>query len=94
MSFWTYVNCLVKIDSKEKIKDFSEIFGKEVDFNSADEVWEDAYENPYYYLPRGSEGSLNIVSKLVTRVPNSNYPYRYLFIAFAFFAMLVIIVAI
>ena len=77
MSYWTHVNCVVRIDSKNKIENFYEIFGKECLWESSNEVWQDAREHPEDYLPIGSEGSLTLTSRLLTKVNNSNYPYRY-----------------
>ena len=77
MSCWSYVNSVVKINSTEPIKDFFIIFGKECLWESPNETWDDAYHHPDQYLPIGSEGSLYLKSRLMTRIPSSKYPYRY-----------------
>lgn len=62
MSNWTHVAGVVRVDSFRFIDselNFDEIFGKEDLFESPEEVWEDATENPDGYLPMGSEGSLH-----------------------------------
>lgn len=65
------------IDSKNMIENFHEVFGKECLWGTTDEVWQDANDHPEKYLPRGSEGSLKMESRLMTRARNSKYPYRY-----------------
>lgn len=79
MSYWTYVNGTVRIDSEKKIsdKDFEQIFGKICIWDSPQEVWDDWENHREDYLPMGSEGSLIYRPRLMTRIPNSNYPYRY-----------------
>lgn len=61
MSNWTHVAGVMRINLfrfDDTELNFDEIFGKEVLFESPEEVWEDAAENPDKYLPMGSEGSL------------------------------------
>ena len=77
MSYWTDVDCIVKIDSKEPIENFTDIFGKECRWESPKEVWDDMANNPDMYLPSGNEGTLCLKTRLMTRVPSSKYPYRY-----------------
>ena len=36
MSIWTHVDCIIKVDSKNTIEDFTKIFGKELDTDSPD----------------------------------------------------------
>ena len=40
------------------LPDFDSIFGKECLFNDPDEIWKEADDYPYRFMPMGSEGSL------------------------------------
>ena len=57
MSNWTHVAGIIRVDGIAKL-DFDEVIGKECLWESPEEVWDDAEENPDKYLPMGSEGSL------------------------------------
>ena len=65
MSNWTHVAGIVRVDSfrglfGEDEPNFTKVFGKEVEWDSPREDWNEAYEHPEKYLPRGSEGSLTM----------------------------------
>lgn len=56
MSIWTHVNCNFRLaDESVSDDDIYKVFGKQI-------LWDDLeeYDKDEYYLPRGSEGSLNI----------------------------------
>lgn len=57
---WTRVAGVVRIDGITFLNqtDWKAFFGKEVHFDSPNEVWDDANENPEEFLPYCSEGSL------------------------------------
>lgn len=67
MSNWTHVAGIVRIDfirfeeisEQEYLDAIDEIFGKEYDYDSPRELWEEAGEHPEEFLPAGSEGSLH-----------------------------------
>lgn len=64
MSNWTHVAAIFRIDSM-RLKsyprpNFTKIFGKELNYYDAEEVWDDAEAKPKEFLPYGSEGSLTM----------------------------------
>lgn len=50
---------------------------KKKEFESHKKLWDEYKVHPELFLPMGSEGSLHLKSRLLTRVKNSLYPYRY-----------------
>ena len=60
MSNWTHVAAIFRIDSFGHNLNFTEIFGKELDYYDQTDKWEEADAHPEHFLPLGSEGSLNI----------------------------------
>lgn len=63
MSNWTHVAGIVRVDCIHDFMDepdFTDIFGKEIQFDSSNEEWEDYVMHPEKYLPAGSEGSLTM----------------------------------
>lgn len=61
MSCWLHVAAVVRADEiviEDNVLDFDNIFGKECLFDSSKELWDEAYDYPYRFLPMGSEGSL------------------------------------
>lgn len=78
MSNWTRVAGIIRanglriFDMEEM--DFDEVIGKECLWESPEEVWDDAEENPDKYLPMGSEGSLQ---KSIWINPDSGCLARY-----------------
>lgn len=74
MSVWTYVyseiKCEAPMDALRKID-----FGREVLFESPQEVWNDCELNPQNYLPTGSEGSLQVKIEIGS-YPNSKGIYK------------------
>lgn len=60
MSNWTHVAAIFRIDSFSHNLNFTEIFGKELNYNDPMDKWEEAEVHPEQFLPLGSEGSLNM----------------------------------
>lgn len=65
MSNWTHVAGIVRIDTfdtanPETEKQIREVFGKAVDWDSPEELWEEYHAHPEAFLPCGSEGSLDM----------------------------------
>lgn len=64
MSNWSHVAAIARIDHIAFLGtpelNFEEIFGKEILFESDEELWEEATEHPERFLPMGSEGSLRM----------------------------------
>lgn len=64
MSNWTHVAAILRVDSlrlsSNEEMNFQEIFGRELSFYSADEVFDEAQSHPERFLPCGSEGSLQM----------------------------------
>ena len=62
MSVWTHVSGIIRIDDfrfgNDTLPDFDKLIGKECQWESPMEIWDDTNENPQDYLPMGSEGSL------------------------------------
>ena len=64
MSNWTHVAAVARIcyipflDGAAPV--FEKIFGKELLWESPEELWEEAEEHPEKFLPIGSEGSLRM----------------------------------
>lgn len=61
MSVWTHVAGIIRIDDirlGDTLPDFDKLIGKECQWESPMEIWDDINENPQDYLPMGSEGSL------------------------------------
>ena len=61
MSNWLHVAAVVRADEiviEDNVLDFDNIFGKECLFDAPKELWDEAYDYPYRFLPMGSEGSL------------------------------------
>ena len=64
MSVWTHVAAVARVDwihhlvGKEVT--FEDIFGREVPWESPEEIWLEAAEHPERFLPMGSEGSLQM----------------------------------
>lgn len=73
MSNWTHVAGIIRVDGLVEM-DFDEVIGKECLWESPEEVWDDAMENPDKYLPMGSEGSLH---KSIWINPDGNCLPRY-----------------
>ena len=69
MSNWTHVAAIFRIDSFCHNLNFTEIFGKELNWNDSMDKWIEAEEHPERFLPLGSEGSLNMS---VWENPNSS----------------------
>lgn len=63
MSNWTHVAAIFRVDSLRldghKL-DFDKIFGKELSYNDAREMFFEAEDHPEEFLPYGSEGSLKM----------------------------------
>ena len=77
MSNWTHVAAVFRIDTLrffDTTPDFDKVFGKECLWESPNEIWNDAENNPNDYLPMGSEGSLR---KLVWINPNTSSASAY-----------------
>ena len=61
MSNWTHVAAIFRIDSlPHEGKDFTKIFGKELDYYDSTEKWNEASDHPEHFLPLGSECSLQM----------------------------------
>mgnify|MGYP006943185963 CR=1 FL=1 len=64
MSNWSHVAAIARVDHLAFLGtpelDFEEIFGKEIHYESDEELWEEATEYPERFLPMGSEGSLRM----------------------------------
>lgn len=68
MSNWSHVAGIIRIDAirfeeetvEEATKMFENYFGKELRFDSSNELWNEADEHPEKFLPMGSEGSLTM----------------------------------
>ena len=61
MSNWTHVAAIFRVDSfSHEGKDFTKIFGKELDYYDSTEKWNEASDHPEHFLPLGSEGSLQM----------------------------------
>lgn len=61
MSNWTHVAAIFRVDSfLHEGKDFTKIFGKELDYYDSTEKWNEASDYPEHFLPLGSEGSLQM----------------------------------
>ena len=63
MSNWTHVAAIFRVDSLrlDNCKlNFTNIFGKELNYNDANEVWSEAEKYPDRFLPCGTEGSLEM----------------------------------
>ena len=61
MSVWTHVAGIIRIDDirlGDTLPDFDKLIGKECQWESPTEVWDDMECRPEDYLPMGSEGSL------------------------------------
>lgn len=61
MSVWTHVAGIIRIDDiriGNTLPDFDKLIGKECQWESPIEIWDDTNINPQNYLPMGSEGSL------------------------------------
>lgn len=62
MSNWTHVAAVIRIDDLRFMHepyDFDKLIGKEVYYDDAISIWDDAEKYPKNYLPMGSEGSLH-----------------------------------
>ena len=63
MSNWTHVAAIFRIDDIRfagERSDFTKLFGRELHFHDDNALWYEAEQNPETFLPRGSEGSLNM----------------------------------
>ena len=65
MSNWTHVAGIVRIDTfdtanPETEEQIRKVFGKAVDWDSPEELWEEYHAHPEVFLPCGSEGSLDM----------------------------------
>ena len=61
MSNWTHVAAIFRVDCfSHENKDFTKIFGKELNYYDSYEKWDAAREHPEHFLPFGSEGSLQM----------------------------------
>ena len=63
MSNWTHVAAIFRVDYchlYDHKPDFSKIFGQELDYYSAREIFFEADKHPEKFLPFGSEGSLKM----------------------------------
>lgn len=63
MSNWTHVAAIFRIDAFRFTGvelDFTEIFGRELDYHDAREMFFECDEHPEKFLPYGSEGSLHM----------------------------------
>lgn len=60
MSNWTHVAAIFRIDSFGCEQNFTEIFGRELNFHDGSAIWDEAEKNPESFLPCGSEGSLQM----------------------------------
>lgn len=64
MSNWSHVAAIARIDHMALFGmpelNFEEIFGKEILYESDEELWEEATEHPERFLPMGSEDSLRM----------------------------------
>ena len=63
MSNWTHVAAIFRVDSlrlDNHRPNFTKIFGKELNYNDAREVFFEAEDHPERFLPCGSEGSLEM----------------------------------
>lgn len=73
MSAWCQVSGIVRVDGFAD-KDFSEVFGKQLEWDSPDELWQEADEHPERFLPMGSEGSIKMT---VWENPCGNHADKY-----------------
>lgn len=73
MSAWCQVSGIVRVDGFAD-KDFSEVFGKQLEWDSPDELWQEADEHPERFLPMGSEGSIKMT---VWKNPHGNHADKY-----------------
>lgn len=60
MSNWTHVAAIFRVDSLCRDYNFTEMFGKELNWYDSMDKWIEAEEHPEQFLPLGSEGSLNM----------------------------------
>lgn len=60
MSNWTHVAAIFRVDGLCRDYNFTEMFGKELNWNDSMDKWIEAEEHPEQFLPLGSEGSLNM----------------------------------
>ena len=74
MSNWTHVAAIFRVDALCHDYNFTEMFGKELNFNDSIDKWWESQEHPEQFLPLGSEGSLNMS---VWENPDSSYLAAY-----------------
>lgn len=60
MSNWTHVAAIFRVDGFRRAYNFTEIFGKELNWNDSMDKWRESEEHPEQFLPLGSEGSLEM----------------------------------
>jgi hypothetical protein len=67
MSNWSHVAGIIRVDDIQCLYEdnfnvsnvIKAFLGKEIDFDSPEELWEEYDKNPDNFMPSGSEGSLN-----------------------------------